>query len=72
MKSEANNVVKAFKFAKGDTIVIEYDPVTKKIKFSKEGTTETYTLDFEILDKDTLHPCVLFYYLNDEIEFLEK
>lgn len=26
IKSEANNVVKAFKFAKGDTITIDYDP----------------------------------------------
>ena len=29
-----------------------------------------YELPFEPVLEDELHPCVLFYYVNDEVEYL--
>ena len=72
IKSEFNNVVKTFKFSKGDVIVCDVDLLSKKIQFMKKSTKETYCLDFEIKHNDPLHPCVLFYYINDEIEFINQ
>lgn len=31
---------------------------------------ETHKLDIKYIATDLLYPCVLFYYLNDEVEFL--
>jgi len=70
IKSDANNLVKTFKFAVNDIVICDYDPIAKTITFSKHGTTETYSLDFNFIEGDPLHPCCLFYYLNDEVEFL--
>lgn len=38
--------------------------------FSKKDTDQNHTLDVEIKDDDDLHLCCLFYYSNDEIEYL--
>jgi hypothetical protein len=43
---------------------------TKKLKFKKKGTNEQFDIDFQTNPTDPLHPCVLFYYENDEVEFL--
>lgn len=57
-------------FAKGDTVVVEYDPIAKVVKFMKEKKSETFKLDFTPIENDPLHACVLFYYVNDEVEFI--
>jgi hypothetical protein len=67
-----NNVVKAFKFAKGDTVTCEYDPVNSQLVFGKEKTVEQFKLELKYVDGDPFHPCVLFYYLNDEVEFINN
>jgi hypothetical protein len=35
-------------------------------------TTETYKLEFEPTANEPLYPCALFYYGNDEVEFLQS
>lgn len=40
----------------------------KKIVFRL--ASHTYELPYEPLAEDELHPCVLFYYVNDEVEYL--
>ena len=70
--SAANNVVKAFKFIKGDTIIIDYDPKEMCIVFTKEQSQENYKLEIKFIEGDQLHPCILFYYLNDEVEFVNN
>lgn len=67
-KAEHNNSVKAFKFAKGDIIQISVNPIEKIIAFKKNN--ENYQIPFETIANDELSPCVLFYYINDEVEFL--
>jgi hypothetical protein len=61
-------IIKAFKFAKGDIVGVKFNMVDKTIVFKKG--TETYSLTFETIVGNELYPCVLFYYLNDEVEFL--
>jgi hypothetical protein len=60
----------AFSYSKGDTITVEYDPVESKLVFRKKGTEENYTIEFESKEDDELYLCGLFYYNNDEIEFI--
>ena len=42
-----------------------------KLTFTKEGG-QNYMLNIEHVEGDQLHACVLFYYGNDEIEFLNN
>lgn len=67
-KAEHNNSVKAFKFVKGDIIQVTANFTEKLVTFQKGS--ENYQLPFETIADDQLKPCVLFYYLNDEVEFL--
>ncbi len=41
---------------------------SKKIVFSLGKLT--YELPYEVIAEDELHPCVLFYYVNDEVQYL--
>ena len=68
--SAKNNTVIAFSYNKGDIITLEYDPAETKLVFRKKGTEENYTIEFEQKDDDELYLCGLFYYNNDEIEFI--
>ena len=68
IKAEQNNSVKSFKFIKGDIIQIAMNIIEKTLVFRKGK--ETYSITFEPIANDQLSPCVLFYYLNDEVEFL--
>jgi len=72
ISSTYNNVVKAFKFGKGDLVTCEYDPFNLQLIFRKEKTKEEYKLEIKHISDDQLHPCCLFYYLNDEIEFINN
>ena len=65
-----NNTVIAFNYNKGDIITVDYDPAECKLVFRKKGTEEVYTIEFEAKDDDELYLCGLFYYNNDEIEFI--
>jgi hypothetical protein len=65
-----NNVVNAFSYYANDTILVSYEPEEQKIVFKKKGTEETHTLEYEPVEGDELHFCGLFYYSNDEIEFM--
>lgn len=69
-KAESNNTLKAIKFGKGDTVHATIDYEISKIYFSKNKGNEKYELPFEKSVEDSLHPCVLFYYMNDEVEYL--
>jgi len=71
-QSSHNNIVKSFKFQKGDVIVCEYDPFENFVRFLNEKSNEKYELEIKQIAEDPLHPCVLFYYLNDEIEFVNN
>lgn len=68
IKAEFNNTIKSFKFVKGDIIVVTVNFDTNKISFKKKN--ETYEIEFKTIEGDELYPCALFYYINDEIEFL--
>ena len=70
--SENNNVVTAFHFYKHDTVVVEFDPVHMVVKFTKKDTSETYSISFSFEEGNELHLCTLFYYANDEVEFLSS
>ncbi len=63
-------MVTSFHFAKGDTIILNYNPYDKTAVFSKKGTEESHTLEIEPKEDDELHLCALFYYSNDEVEYL--
>ncbi len=65
-----NNVVTSFNFYKDDIIHVKYSPEDSMIYFQKKGTEEKHELDFEVIEDDDLHLCALFYYNNDEIEYL--
>jgi hypothetical protein len=54
----------------GDTITVDYDPIENKVTFRRKGGEESHTIEFEVKDDDELHLCSLFYYNNDEIEYL--
>jgi hypothetical protein len=49
---------------------VSYEPDESKVVFKKKGTEETHTLEYEANDADELYLCGLFYYSNDEIEYL--
>lgn len=68
--SSKNNTVNAFSYYKNDTVCVEYLPDENKVVFSKEGTEESHTIEFEAKDDDELCLCALFYYKDDEIEYL--
>lgn len=40
----------------------------KKITFKKK--LEKFDIPYTAIDGDDLHPCALFYYVNDEVEYL--
>jgi hypothetical protein len=43
----------------------------KLVKFTKENKPEAfYKLEILNPDNEPVHPCVLFYYLLDEIEYI--
>ena len=44
----------------------------KKVTFTKNDSSGTWETTFEQIEGDKLHPCVLFYFSNDEVEFLPK
>lgn len=60
--------MKGFKFSRGDVITIHLSQELKKITFEMESNK--YELPFESIPEDELCPCVLFYYVNDEVEYL--
>lgn len=63
-------MVNSFHFAKNDIIIVNYEPEDNKVVFKKKGTEESHTIEYENKDDDELYLCGLFYYNNDEIEFL--
>ncbi|CAK62454.1 unnamed protein product (macronuclear) [Paramecium tetraurelia] len=67
--SNLNNVVKCFKFGKGDVIVCTFDPKNETITFHKQKSSTTFKLDIPKSDHE-FYPCVLFYYALDEVEFI--
>ncbi len=52
----------------GDIIQISVDYDTQKMTFKKKN--EKYELEFTTIPGDALYPCALFYYMNDEVEFM--
>lgn len=60
--------MQSFKFIKNDVVTMTVNLEAKKLLFKKKS--ETFELPFETIADDKLHPCVLFYYINDEVEFL--
>ena len=70
MDASKNNVVTSFHFAKNDIVIVSYQPDEGKVVFSKKGTTESHTIEIEQKEDDEFYLCNLFYYSNDEIEYL--
>ena len=60
---DQNNVIKGFKFSKGDVITIEVVAGEGRIVFKRNKDSQTINYDVSI--KEPLSPCALFYYLND-------
>lgn len=42
--STKNNVVTSFHYAKGDIVILSYEPDDSKVVFTKKGTNESHTL----------------------------
>ena len=72
IKDEENNKVKAFKFGENDIIGVKVDFNTKKMTFTKNKNGETWAISFETKNGDKLHPCVLFYFIDDTVEYLKN
>lgn len=53
----------AFKFIKGDVISVVVDMTLKKVTFKKKS--ESFEIPFQTIPGDELHPCALYYYMND-------
>ena len=53
-----------------DIVTVEYDPNENKVVFRRKDSEDTHTIEFEVKDNDELYLCGLFYYNNDEIEYL--
>lgn len=70
--AQQNNSVKAFKFFQGDVIICRLNPINRTLEFKNEKSSQTYSLELKYNVEDELHPCVLFYYLNDEVEFFNN
>jgi hypothetical protein len=68
LRADQNNSIKAFKFVKNDVVEVLLQPEAKKIGF--QCGSQAYELPYEPVLNDELHPCVLFYYMNDEVEYL--
>lgn len=68
--AEFNNKVRAFKFGKGDIVTAVVNVEEKKITFKKK--LESFDIPFSVIPGDELHPCALFYYVNDEVEYLPE
>lgn len=67
-QSDINNTVKSFNFLKNDTILVVYDPQTKKAIFKKEGSKnpkDQYEMDLTINPVNDLCFGVAFYYEGD-------
>ena len=60
--------MQAFKFAKGDVITAVVSMKDSKVTFKKKA--ERFDIPFTVIPGDQLHPCVLFYYVNDEVQYL--
>ena len=72
-ESGNNNVVKSFDFSFGSIIECLFDPVEGFMHFAlKDNPAKKYKLQIDKtkIDEDTYHPCVLFYYPNDEVELM--
>jgi hypothetical protein len=67
LKPEFNSHFEPFTFDTGDTIEITYSPKTKTIDFSKMGTEDKYSLDFEFRPGDPLHPAINLTGVGDSV-----
>ena len=61
-------LIQAFKFKQGDTILIKVDFGNKKIVFKMKN--ETYTLSIDQEFNDPLFPCVCFHYAESSVALL--
>lgn len=75
IKADQNNTIKvfffftqSFDFKKDDIIAVQVNFSNSTINFKRNNNK--HTLSFNKVPGDELYPCVLFYYLNDEVEFL--
>lgn len=64
-KADQNNTIKSFKYNKGDIIQIEIKPEDNQIIFTRNK--DNYKINYDSKIEESLSPCALFYYLNDEI-----
>lgn len=70
ISSTHNNVVTSFTFSKGDIIIVHYDPQKLKVTFTRKDSDDKHDIDFEAPADEELCLCGLFYYSNDEIEYM--
>ena len=47
---------------------MQVDSEGSKVIFKKKA--ESFEIPYNKIDGDSLYPCALFYYMNDEVEFL--
>ena len=69
-RSEHNNKVSTYHFQTGDTIHVKVDLSLKKVKFIKNNNSGSWETTFTLIAGDKLYPCVLFYFKDDEVEYL--
>jgi hypothetical protein len=71
IRADMNNSIRSFKFFKNDSIVVEYDPLVRKVRFRKDKSSnakENYELDIQINEPNDLCFAAVFYYADDELE----
>ena len=71
IKADANNSIRSFKFHKNDSVLVEYDPLVRKVRFRKDKSSnakETYELDLQLTEPNDLCFGAVFYYEEDELE----
>ena len=59
---EFNGFIKSFEFGDGDVIYAEYDPINKKLRFSKNKDNDYFEMPIIAPpSNDAYHPCVSMY-----------
>ena len=69
-RGEHNNRVSAFNFYTGDIIHVKVDMSRKTIMFDLNDGSDVWETTFTTIEGDKLYPCVLFYFKDDQVEYL--
>ena len=60
------------RYTSGDTVVCEFNPFKKYIKFTRKSSGESCTLNINLDSLDMLYPCVRISYSSDSVEIINE